>query len=189
MERELTYAATGLPIAIPLFDQLVSTVAWRPDYERAEFDPAVDVPHLFRGPGCDLTVESPPYPRMVEICNRLNDIYAEELPQPFTQLWLCLLHRDGNDSTGWHGDRSLRDCNEDTLSASIGLGAARIFALRPRGGGASVRLLHGPGDLLVMGGSCQRTWQHTIPKTTKPCGPRISIQLRHPIPSAQVRKG
>jgi alkylated DNA repair dioxygenase AlkB len=29
-----------------------------------------------------------------------------------------------------------------------------------------------------MGGSCQRTWDHAIPKTTKDIGPRISIQFR-----------
>ena len=34
------------------------------------------------------------------------------------------------------------------------------------------------GDLLVMGGSCQRTWEHAIPKTSRPVGPRISIQFR-----------
>jgi alkylated DNA repair dioxygenase AlkB len=36
----------------------------------------------------------------------------------------------------------------------------------------------GHGDLLVMGGSCQRTWQHAIPKTARCAGPRISIQFR-----------
>ena len=34
------------------------------------------------------------------------------------------------------------------------------------------------GDLLVMGGSCQRTWEHAVPKTARPTGPRISIQFR-----------
>ena len=33
----------------------------------------------------------------------------------------------------------------------------------------------GHGDLVVMGGSCQRTWEHCIPKTTKPVGPRAAI--------------
>jgi len=30
----------------------------------------------------------------------------------------------------------------------------------------------------VMGGSCQRTWEHAVPKTAIPKGPRISIQFR-----------
>ena len=36
----------------------------------------------------------------------------------------------------------------------------------------------GHGDLLVMGGSCQRTWEHAVPKTTQAVGPRISVQFR-----------
>ena len=64
------------------------------------------------------------------------------------------------------------------MVAIVSLGATRVFALRPRGGGASLRLPQAHGDLLVMGGSCQRTWEHSVPKTSKPCGPRISIQFR-----------
>jgi alkylated DNA repair dioxygenase AlkB len=30
----------------------------------------------------------------------------------------------------------------------------------------------------VMGGSCQRTWEHAVPKTARPVGPRISVQFR-----------
>jgi len=36
----------------------------------------------------------------------------------------------------------------------------------------------GHGDLLVMGGSCQRTWEHAVPKTAQPVGARISVQFR-----------
>ena len=64
------------------------------------------------------------------------------------------------------------------MVAIVSLGATRVFALRPRGGGRSLRLPHSHGDLLVMGGSCQRTWEHAVPKTTRPTGPRISIQFR-----------
>ncbi|MGY4648883.1 alkylated DNA repair dioxygenase AlkB [Mycobacterium sp. URHB0021] len=64
------------------------------------------------------------------------------------------------------------------MVAIVSLGATRVFALRPRGGGKSLRLHHHHGDLLVMGGSCQRTWEHAIPKTARPVGPRISIQFR-----------
>jgi alkylated DNA repair dioxygenase AlkB len=36
----------------------------------------------------------------------------------------------------------------------------------------------GRGDLLVLGGSCQRTWDHAVPKV-RHAGPRMSIQFRH----------
>ncbi len=46
------------------------------------------------------------------------------------------------------------------------------------GGGETVRLPLGHGDLVVMGGSCQRTWEHCVPKSTRAAGPRISVQFR-----------
>jgi alkylated DNA repair dioxygenase AlkB len=36
----------------------------------------------------------------------------------------------------------------------------------------------GHGDLIVMGGSCQRTYEHAILKTKHAVGPRISVQFR-----------
>ena len=65
------------------------------------------------------------------------------------------------------------------MVAILSLGAPRAFALRPRGGGGpSQRYEIGHGDLLVMGGSCQRTWEHAVPKTARAVGPRISVQFR-----------
>jgi alkylated DNA repair dioxygenase AlkB len=64
------------------------------------------------------------------------------------------------------------------MVAILSVGAPRTLLLRPRAGGAATRQSLGPGDLIVMGGSCQRTWEHAIPKTSKPVGPRISIQFR-----------
>ena len=64
------------------------------------------------------------------------------------------------------------------MVAIVSLGATRTFGLRPRGGGASLRLPQVHGDLLVMGGSCQRTWEHAVPKTSAPTGPRVSMQFR-----------
>ena len=59
------------------------------------------------------------------------------------------------------------------MVAIVSLGDPRRLALRPRGGGASLSFTMGHGDLLVMGGSCQRTWEHAVPKVAT-AGPRIS---------------
>jgi alkylated DNA repair dioxygenase AlkB len=107
-----------------------------------------------------------------EMARVLSDRYGVE----FTQVG-ANLYRDGSDSVAWHGDRVARDLPE-AIVALVSLGAVRPFRLRPTGGGASVGYLPGPGDLLVMGGSCQRTWQHSVPKT-RSVGPRASIQFRH----------
>ncbi|HZU48376.1 MAG TPA: alpha-ketoglutarate-dependent dioxygenase AlkB [Mycobacterium sp.] len=157
-----------------LFDALLSTVPWRAE-RRHMYDRVVDVPRLVSFH--DLTVDEPPHPQLALLRRRLNDIYAGELGEPFTTVGLCL-YRDGADSVAWHGDTIGRSSSEDTMVAIVSLGATRTFALRPRGGGPSLRLPQGHGDLLVMGGSCQRTWEHSVPKTSTPTGPRVSIQFR-----------
>lgn len=139
------------------------------------YDRVLDVPRLVSFH--DLAVEDPPHPVISRVRRRLNDIYAGELGEPFTTVGLCL-YRDGADSVAWHGDTLGRGGRVDTMVAIVSVGATRTFALRPRGGGHSLRLPQWHGDLLVMGGSCQRTWEHAIPKTATPTGPRISIQFR-----------
>lgn len=157
-----------------LFDELLDTIPWRAE-RRQMYDRVLDVPRLV---SFHNLVDGPvPHPRLKQMRRRLNDAYAGELGEPFTTAGLCL-YRDGNDSVAWHGDNIGRSSTHDTMVAIVGLGATRVFALRPRGGGRSLRLHHHHGDLLVMGGSCQRTWEHAVPKTTKPTGPRISIQFR-----------
>jgi len=86
-------------------------------------------------------------------------------------------YRDGRDSVAWHGDRVARDLPESTI-AIVSLGGPRRFLLRPKGGGPSVRFELASGDLLAMGGSCQRTWQHCVPKVAR-AAPRISLTFRH----------
>ena len=110
---------------------------------------------------------------------RLSAHYRDELPEGFATAGLCL-YRDGRDSVAWHGDTIGRGRTEDTLVAIVSLGAPRALLLRPRGGGESHRFMLGHGDLLVMGGACQRAWEHAVPKTAKPSGPRISVQFRPP---------
>ena len=171
-------------VADSLFVDLHTDIPWRAE-RRQMYDRVLDVPRLVSFH--DLVDEPPPHPRLKQIRRRLNDAYAGELGEPFTTAGLCL-YRGGDDSVAWHGDTIGRSSTEDTMVAIVSLGATRVFALRPRGGGKSLepegrrhrtlRLAHRHGDLLVMGGSCQRTWEHAIPKTTRPTGPRISIQFR-----------
>jgi alkylated DNA repair dioxygenase AlkB len=157
-----------------LFDELVTAIPWRAE-RRQMYDRVLDVPRLVSFH--DLASEPAPHPAIAKLRVRLNDSYARELGEPFTTAGLCL-YRDGADSVAWHGDTIGRSSTEDTMVAIVSLGTTRAFALRPRTGGRSLRLSQGHGDLLVMGGSCQRTWEHSVPKTARPTGPRISIQYR-----------
>jgi alkylated DNA repair dioxygenase AlkB len=157
-----------------LVSELQSAIPWRAERRRM-YDRVLDVPRLVSFH--DLAVDAPPHPEIARQRRRPNDIYAGELGEPFTTVGVCL-YRDGGDSVAWHGDTLGRGAKHDTMVAIISVGATRTFALRPRGGGVALRLPQRHGDLLVMGGSCQRTWEHSIPKTTTPTGPRISIQFR-----------
>ena len=156
-----------------LFDRLVSAVPWRAD-RRQMYDRVVDVPRLLRfyEEGREL-----PDPSLEAARIALSEHYFDELGEPFRTAGLCY-YRDGADSVAWHGDTSGRGATHDTMFAIVSVGAPRALLLRPRGGGESLRYPLGHGDLIVMGGSCQRTWEHAVPKTRRAVGPRISIQFR-----------
>jgi alkylated DNA repair dioxygenase AlkB len=156
-----------------LFDALVSSVPWHEEQVHM-YHSTVRVPRLLARFAQGETL---PHPVLDEARSALNDHYIEELGEPFVSAGLCL-YRDGSDSVAWHGDRIARESPRDTMVAILSLGATRAFALRPRSGGPGLRLQVGHGDLLVMGGSCQRTWLHAIPKTAHCLGARISIQFR-----------
>ncbi|HVL98934.1 MAG TPA: alpha-ketoglutarate-dependent dioxygenase AlkB [Egibacteraceae bacterium] len=152
-----------------LFDALLRTAGWaehtRWMYERRVVEPRLTARyHLDDG---DL-----PLPVLAELAAALSERYGVTLTQVGANLY-----RDGADSVAWHGDRVARELPEATV-ALVSLGEPRPFRLRPKGGGPSVCYVPGRGDLLVMGGSCQRTWDHAVPKVRR-AGPRMSVQFRH----------
>ncbi|MFD9209437.1 alpha-ketoglutarate-dependent dioxygenase AlkB [Streptomyces sioyaensis] len=156
-----------------LFARLAAEVPWQAERRRM-YEQVVDVPRLLAFYGSD---DPLPHPVLAEAREALSAHYADELGEPFTTAGLCY-YRDGRDSVAWHGDRIGRGRRENTMVAILSVGEPRDLLLRPRRGGRSVRRPLGHGDLIVMGGSCQRTWEHAIPKTARAAGPRISIQFR-----------
>lgn len=159
--------------ATVLFDRLLAAVEWRAE-RRPMYNRVVDVPRLmhFYDEG-----EALPDPALERVKLALVDQYGDDVGGPVCTAGLCL-YRDGRDSVAWHGDRIGRGATKDTVVAIISLGATRRLLLRPRHGGPACRYELASGDLLVMGGSCQRTWDHAVPKTSRPVGPRVSIQFR-----------
>ena len=88
------------------------------------------------------------------------------------------LYRDGHDSVAWHRDR-LDPTLVEPVVAIVSLGSARTLRMRSRERGGTTRpfpLL--PGDLFVMGGTAQTTWEHAVPKVSR-AGARVSLQFRH----------
>jgi alkylated DNA repair dioxygenase AlkB len=150
-----------------LFDEVLRDAPWRPEAERRMYDRIVAVPRLVAG-----TWRERP-----EVLNRMGRTLGRHYGRRLPSVW-SNLYRDGDDSVAWHGDRIGR-VRADTIVAIVSLGATRRFLLRPDGGGPSVGYdLHG-GDLLVLGGTCQRTWEHCVPKRAH-AGPRISVMFREP---------
>jgi alkylated DNA repair dioxygenase AlkB len=176
-----------------VFGRLLQEVPWRAE-KRQMYDKVVAVPRLLCFYGEDAPL---PDPVLTAARQALNAHYGPELGEPFRTAGLCL-YRDGRDSVAWHGDTIGRGKTEDTMVAIVSLGTPRPLLLRPvkgagpggtgggshpcmeevGGGSRPLRFEVGHGDLLVMGGSCQRTWEHAVPKTSQPVGPRISVQFR-----------
>jgi alkylated DNA repair dioxygenase AlkB len=120
-------------------------------------------------------------PVLEEMRRALGDRYGEEFDSAGFNLY-----RDGRDSVAWHGDRIEEEIAEP-LVALVSLGEPRRFLLRPKGGGRSLAILLGRGDLLVTGGTTQRTWDHCVPKVAR-AGPRISVAFRHAVDRKAYRR-
>ena len=156
-----------------VFATMVAQVPWRAE-RRQMYDRIVDVPRLVH---TYVLGEALPHPALDDARDALSSHYRPELGEPFVSAGCCY-YRDGKDSVAWHGDTIGRGQTQDTMVAIVSLGDPRKLALRPRGGGGeSIGVTRGHGDLVVMGGSCQRTWEHAIPKVAA-AGPRISVQFR-----------
>ena len=152
---------------------LLNEVPWRAE-RRTMYDREVDVPRLL----CWYSGAAPlPHPVLTTARTALNDHYRPKPGEMLVTAGLCL-YRNGSDSVAWHGDTIGRGAHTDTMVAILSVGSARSLLLRPRTGGSTLKFSLGHGDLVVMGGSCQRTWEHAIPKTVRPTGPRVSIQFR-----------
>jgi alkylated DNA repair dioxygenase AlkB len=152
-----------------VLDAVIAALPWRCG-RRYMYDRMVDDPRLsYRAPGPELI----PHPVLVQVRDALAARYRVPLGAPAFNYY-----RDGDDSVAPHRDRELRDTS-DALVCVLTLGATRPFRLRPHGrtGGRSYDLAPASGDLLVMGGACQRDWEHAVPKV-RAAGPRVSVTWR-----------
>ena len=154
-----------------LLEALWTTTAWQA-HRRRMYERIVDVPRLV----AVLPEDGPGHPLLDALGAALVGHYGRAFPHVS-----LAAYRNGRDSVALHGDRIGRD-RDDAIVAIVGLGARRRFLLRPARGGRSRAWDLGGGDLLVMGGTCQRTWQHAVPKVAH-ADLRISVQFR----SAPVR--
>src|SRR5262249_26884124 len=149
-----------------LLEILWSTMRWRSE-RRQMYERVVDVPRLM----ATVPDEGPGHPILHDMAAALSLHYGRPLPSIS-----LAAYRDGRDSVAFHGDR-LGIRRADAIVAIVSLGFARRFLLRRAGGGSSRAFNLGHGDLIVMGGDCQLTWEHAVPKVAH-AELRISVQFR-----------
>lgn len=163
-----------------LFEELAGSAKWQQRIVHM-YDRKLPEPRLTAGWSTDAEDQQTP-----ELLRAMAAELSVRYGVGFDRIWVNL-YRDGSDSVAWHGDRNRRVMTRP-LVATVSLGATRNFLLRPRG---TTRALHrlqpGPGDLIVMGGQCQAEWEHTVPKTAKPIGARMSVTIRHSQPAPGER--
>lgn len=153
-------------------DELLADLAQRLRWTAAQremYGRMVDEPRL----GAQLKCPASGAPTVV---NAMSTALSDRYGKPLNSVWVNY-YRDGRDSVAWHSDR-IGINPDDSLVAIVSLGGPRRFLLRPKGGGRSRAFTLASGDLLVMGGACQRSWEHSVPKTAA-ASPRMSVTFRH----------
>jgi len=91
----------------------------------------------------------------------------------------CLLnlYHNGDEGMAWHSDDE-KCLGENTVIASLSLGAERKFALKHKKDKHSLSIILENGSLLVMKGATQTNWLHSLPKTKKVTRPRVNLTFR-----------
>ncbi|MHA3704932.1 alpha-ketoglutarate-dependent dioxygenase AlkB [Jatrophihabitans sp. YIM 134969] len=105
----------------------------------------------------------------------LARVLGQRYGRNYTALWMNW-YRDQDDSTGWHADAPAARLPEATVPV-LSLGATRRFLVRPAEGGPSTSFTVHGGDLVVMGGRCQKDWRHMVPKQRAVAGGRMSLNF------------
>lgn len=91
---------------------------------------------------------------------------------------LLNFYRDGNDSMGWHKDNE-KELGINPAIGSVSFGTSRSFNFKhtqDKNLKAKILLTH--GSFLLMAGSTQHFWYHSIPKAPKLTEPRINLTFR-----------
>lgn len=91
---------------------------------------------------------------------------------------LANLYRDENDSMGWHADKE-KELGHNPFIASLSLGETRLFTLRHNKTKEVLKLELASGSLLLMGGSLQHNWQHSVPKCSHKKNARLNLTFRN----------
>jgi alkylated DNA repair dioxygenase AlkB len=164
------------PARDALWHHLLADIDWR--QERGRFGPTPRLTAWHADDGITYRysgithIATPWTPPLWQLKERLQSV----LRAPFNSV-LLNRYRDGRDSMGWHADDE-PELGVNPVIASISLGAVRRFRLRHTASRETIALDLADGSLLVMAGTTQHHWQHSLAKTAKLCGERINLTFR-----------
>lgn len=91
---------------------------------------------------------------------------------------LANLYRDGNDCMGWHADDEA-ELGKTPVIASLSFGATRCFKLKHRLSNEKFEIELTSGSLLIMAGSTQEFWYHSLPKRARVNSARVNLTFRY----------
>jgi alkylated DNA repair dioxygenase AlkB len=129
-----------------------------------------DRPYTYSG----LTVNPMPFTPLLSL---LKTKVEEATGTTFNSV-LLNLYRNGNDSIAWHSDDE-PELGPNPTIASVSLGAIRRFNLKHKTTQETRSLDLAHGSLLLMAGSTQAHWKHSVPKTKAIVGERINLTFRN----------
>ncbi|MCC6416676.1 MAG: alpha-ketoglutarate-dependent dioxygenase AlkB [Gemmataceae bacterium] len=161
-----------------LFEVLRKTIGWK--QEKGRFNrPFPRLTALHADPGVTYTYSGVTYPSLAwtpELA-AVRQRVVEAAGAPFNSV-LLNCYRDGRDSIGFHADDE-PELGTNPVVPSVSLGAERRFVVRHNRSRRRIeyRLKH--GSLLIMGGTFQHHWQHSVPKTAESMGERINLTFRN----------
>ncbi len=170
----------GLQEADPLFAQLQAELAWQEEaifiYGRWVKVPRLmcwygdpDVEYRYSG----VNHQSIPWTPALQAIREKVERHCE---CAFNSV-LANLYRDGKDSMGCHADDE-KELGLNPVIASLSLGDERLFKLNHKISQEKLAIALGHGDLLVMAGTLQHHWMHSVPLTKKLKTPRINLTFR-----------
>ena len=91
----------------------------------------------------------------------------------------CLLnlYHNGEEGMGWHSDNE-KQLKENGAIASVSFGASRKFTMKHKATKEKISLELDSGSLLLMSGSIQKHWLHSLPLSKKIKEARINLTFR-----------
>jgi alkylated DNA repair dioxygenase AlkB len=155
---------------IMIMGKVVKTPRWQQSY---------GLPYSFSGLSHPALPFPPQIQKYLDYANSL-DHYLVDYKAKFN---MCLVnwYEGGEHYIGPHSDdeRQLaKSPKGETVVFTISFGQERDFVLKPKKEGLEKKIPVKDGTVLIMGGLCQQTHKHSLPKRKKATGRRISLTFR-----------